>query len=626
MHGNRPLGESTAQAWAGAARQLIEDAARDGNTDAIAAWLKRADDLLEEIGASAYAYIGDKSPAGFKQRLDRYAAAIETVLNGADVSSAEVAADSALCHREARRADVTALRLAMSRRLLRWLTSKKESRVAARSFPESVQAYAADGAWVDRARMSLRGGESVPALSRAYEALFERARVEREKENEQFARLLVEWNRGAPKNDAIVRVEEVLSEIVARVTVTNPALMIVFDGVSLAVFYEFLDSLAQRQWTVFVRKQGAKREAPRLGIVPGVSALPSITEVSRASLLSGELTRGASSLEKTKFAANPALRSVSKPQKPPVLFHKGELTESGATELSRRIHDAIASPDQRVVGVVVNAVDDHLSGPDQVRPQWSIEYFSQHVAALLDEADRADRIVVFASDHGHVLDDDTEARKADNGDRWRAGEGPVESGEFAISGGRVNSPAGPSIIAAWSERIRYGSKKNGYHGGMSPQEIVVPLCVMARSGTKIDGMAESWPTAPIWWEEVHFAAPVGQGILFSSVHGVGTEPGLQWLDALVRSTSYKAQKDLAGRGAPSDSEVRQLIGLLAARNGKLTTNALAQRLGIAPVRVTGRVAAARCLLNLEGYQVLQHDVASDTVALDVEALRKQFEV
>ena len=298
MHGNRPLGESAARVWAGAARQLIDDADRDGNADAIAAWLKRADDLLEEIGASAYAYLGDTSPAGFKQRLDRYAAAIEAVLNGGDFFGAEAAAESALRNREARGADVTALRVAMSRRLLRWLTSKNESGAAVRSFPESVHAYAAEGAWVDRARMSLRGGESAPALSGAYETLFERARVEREKENERFAHLLVEWNRSAPKNDAIVTVEEVLGEVVAPVAATKPVLMIVFDGVSLAIFYELLDSLARREWTVFVRKQNTKKNGPRLGIIPGISALPSITEVSRASLLAGELNRGASSFKK----------------------------------------------------------------------------------------------------------------------------------------------------------------------------------------------------------------------------------------------------------------------------------------------------------------------------------------
>jgi hypothetical protein len=474
--------------------------------------------------------------------------------------------------------------------------------------------------------MSLRSGESVPALSHAYEALFERARVEREKENERFARLLVEWNRGAAKIDAIVRVEEVLGEVVAALAATKPVLMIVFDGVSLGIFYEFLDSLAQRQWAVFIRKESAKKDGLRLGIVPGIAALPSITEVSRASLLAGELTRGRSNLEKTKFAINAALVAVSKPRLPPVLFHKGELTDAGGTELSRQVRDAIASPDQRVVGVVVNAVDDHLSGPEQVRPQWSLDYFSQHVAALLDEAARADRIVVFASDHGHVLDADTEARKADNGDRWRASGEPAEDGECAIAGGRVNSSAGTAIIAAWSERLRYGGKKNGYHGGVSPQEVVVPICVMARSGAKLDGMVETWPSAPKWWEEYGRTTPAAQGALFTQPREAEVSPHLQWLDRLVKSEAFKAQKELAGRGAPTDAEVRQLIETLVVRGGKLTTNALAQRLAIAPIRVAARVAAVRRLLNLEGYQVMRHDVASDTVELDVEALCKQFEV
>src|SRR5581483_6078710 len=103
---------------------------------------------------------------------------------------------------------------------------------------------------------------------------------------------------------------------------------------------------------------------------------------------------------------------------------------------------------------------------------------------------------------------------------------------------------------------------------MSPQEVVVPVCVMARSGAKIEQMVETWPSAPNWWEEVHPVAPVGQGALFKPAREAESEPRLQWLDALVRSPAYKAQKTLAGRGAPSDSEVRQLIGVLVARNGK----------------------------------------------------------
>lgn len=154
----------------------------------------------------------------------------------------------------------------------------------------------------------------------------------------------------------------------------------------------------------------------------------------------------------------------------------------------------------------------------------------------------------------------------------------------------------------------------------------MPVCVMAPSGTKLDERVESWPAVPKWWEEDGFATPVGQGALFKRPGEAEVPPRLEWLDRLVKSKAFKAQKELACRGAPTDSEVRQLVEVLVAREGKLTRNALAQRLAIAPIRVAGRVAAVRRLLNLEGYQVLRHEVASDTIELDVEALRKQFEV
>ena len=58
----------------------------------------------------------------------------------------------------------------------------------------------------------------------------------------------------------------------------------------------------------------------------------------------------------------------------------------------------------------------------------------------------------------------------------------TSAGELIIEGGRVDASIGSRIVVPWSERIRYGSRKNGYHGGISPQEVVVPMCVMARAG------------------------------------------------------------------------------------------------------------------------------------------------
>ncbi len=59
LHANRALGESAARAWADAARQLVHEKSQEAR-DEVAGWLRRADDLLEEIGATQYAYLASK--------------------------------------------------------------------------------------------------------------------------------------------------------------------------------------------------------------------------------------------------------------------------------------------------------------------------------------------------------------------------------------------------------------------------------------------------------------------------------------------------------------------------------------------------------------------------------------
>jgi hypothetical protein len=57
------------------------------------------------------------------------------------------------------------------------------------------------------------------------------------------------------------------------------------------------------------------------------------------------------------------------------------------------------------------------------------------------------------------------------------------------------------VIAPWSERLRYGVKKNGYHGGISPQEMLVPIVVLSSQDTYPDGWIEASADTPMWWEE-----------------------------------------------------------------------------------------------------------------------------
>jgi hypothetical protein len=64
------------------------------------------------------------------------------------------------------------------------------------------------------------------------------------------------------------------------------------------------------------------------------------------------------------------------------------------------VRAAIASTHQRVMGVVYNAVDDHLSGPDQLHQRWTLEDL-RLLLPLLREAREARRVVVITADHGH---------------------------------------------------------------------------------------------------------------------------------------------------------------------------------------------------------------------------------
>src|SRR6185436_8007563 len=140
-----------------------------------------------------------------------------------------------------------------------------------------------------------------------------------------------------------------------------------------------------------------------------IAALPTITTVSRTSLLCGALRRGTSQMERDGFRTHPGLVAASRSAFPPVLFHKGDLIDTGGVGLAAAVQDEIARPARQVVGVVINTVDDYLAKGDQLRLHWACDAI-RPLRSLLDAARDAGRIIVLTSDHGHVLDRDTEYR------------------------------------------------------------------------------------------------------------------------------------------------------------------------------------------------------------------------
>src|SRR6185437_1436157 len=105
------------------------------------------------------------------------------------------------------------------------------------------------------------------------------------------------------------------------------------------------------------------------------------------------------------------------------------------------------------------------------------------------------------ADHGHVLEESSAVLHGSSSDRWRNGNAASDAREVVLAGSRVLTPQGEKqVVCLWSEAARYTGRKNGYHGGAAPAEVVVPLSVFAPYGVNVSGWNLAPPQQPAWWE------------------------------------------------------------------------------------------------------------------------------
>lgn len=614
-----------------ASERLVQRGAGDGSSIDVPTVLARADELLRSLGAETEAWRSRWLPSGFSLRLQRFASDLVAALDSNTPGEALAQAAAALAAiRDHARANAEPQRVARAEqalRLARYLRTVDHD-VEPHSFLEAVAMYHTQHAFADTARYALYASEPHEALGAALVMVADRVTAAREAFTQAFARLATTWFESPAGAPGVTLIEDVIPTTVAPLAQAMPVLLVVADGMSVAVSDTLGPSLESRGWTMV-------DEPTALTPASVVAALPSVTEVCRTSLFVGALRRGVASDERSGFASQPTLVRLSAPKKPPVLFHKSYL--GAAASLDPEIASAIADPQQRVVAVVVNAVDDHLLKDDMVRPEWTADYVPV-IAALSDAARVAGRCLVLTSDHGHVLDrQGTEKLPGDSSDRYRQTGAAPRPGEVVATGPRVLTDSGRVVVAA-SERIRYMSRKNGYHGGISPQEVVIPLLMFAPDGAVPDGYQEVSRPRPTWWDldaqVVEAAAPVAPaptktGLpLFDQppapivVVAAGPEPA--WLARLFASDVFKEQKQRAARAALDEARLRVLLVALSGRGGRMTTVAVAERLAMPVGRVSSVIAAASQVLNFDGYQVLF--LQSDEVVLDEPLLMMQFEL
>lgn len=661
-HGDTPITPRDGARLAEAAEAVIAELRRAEQHQEAGRHVARADELLVKIHAQAEVHRSRLSVLGYTRRLERLAADLTAALDGPTperIAACEAAFQAVAGHDQAGRepARIEAARMAI--RLVRWPELKAGGELPARPFATLADAYRADGSFVDQARDAIIGGDPLPALADAYKALEAAASARRDAENRAFAEALAGWSAGSPPRDGDgpVPIEHALARFLAppaKGAGGRPVLLIVLDGLSWAIAHPLFDAIRQGRWHEMTTEPGGRP------LPPVVAALPTITAASRASLLAGRLCRGDAGKEKGWFADHPELREASRGGDPPVLFHKAEIDDGGRGRLDPAVRAAIDSDRQRVVGVVVNAIDDHLAGSSQIEWSWTPERI-RPLRDLLEAAFAARRVVAIAADHGHVLHRDGEYRPAPGGEaRWRPDDGVVHPDEVKVSGPRVLGPGGADrAILAWRETTRYVKKHNGYHGGATPQEALPPFALFAPVPEPGKGLAACRTELPGWWLEAApqaapeappqsearppIAAPADDeydGLaLFQAAasrrpvdgsNGAAPPPTAvpapDWVARLLASETFAQQRQVASRLAPGDEQVVMVLRELDRRGGQMTAAAFAARIGLPPLRLPGFIAQLQRMLNLDGYPILDLDRDRDAVTLDVPLLKRQFEL
>lgn len=593
--------------------------------------LAQAEALLGDLGWAEGAATSDLLPAGLTARLRDLGAAL-----GQGASVAEAALARVMKHALAKpdAAEIGAARMAV--RLARWLETPETE---ALTLAESLQGQVRDGGWVDRAVNAVWSGTDDGQLAQHYAQLLERVKERRSVRDRRAAEQLVGHAAAPYPLEGVVPVERFLADVVKPWSGHDGVLLVVLDGMSMAVATEIAESAGELGLAEWVPAAGSR--------ISALAALPSLTEISRASLLSGALVQGTGPVERRGLAE----RFPGAP-----LFHKDDLRAEAGAQLPAAVISAIEDVQgMPVVAAVINAIDDTLHKQDVGVMTWDLDRLAP-LRALMYAAAGAGRTIILTADHGHVVERQSEARPGGS-PRWRipvSGE-PAE-GELLFAGPRVLIEGGAVLL--WREDVHYGRRHPGYHGGASLAEVTIPVIVLQRA-FKADGKeppgATGWlparPQAPEWWNEpvrvqrpaVAVSRPTprskaartsdaSQDALFEVSSAPAAQAGQRQSGksdlaaAVLASPTYATQRKRAGRRPPSHEVVAAVIRALSERGNRAHRETVAAVAQIPAHTVEPTLAAVKRILNVDGYPVVEDDADRVTIKLDESLLRDQFGV
>ena len=655
--GGRQLTEQQLINWGNVATLAVSDGPL---SDAV---LRRTEALIAQLGAADLVGRSEVLPAALEPRLRRLADALAAAAdtpNEAQRSAVEAAWTDVLSHRECRVDSYSARRdvqvAAAAVRLWRWGLEPTSPPAA---LAEWINYYRHELSWVDAAVNDAFTGAVDDVLARVSDAIVTAVRTRRAEQDRMFARLLASAGTHRVKgSNAPLYVEDVLDRIIAPLSAPQPSalgdelrtpvLLIVADGMSASVSNEVVaDALWQH------RPQWQECRLLAEDATAALAALPTVTEFSRCSLLSGSLQRGTAPQEQRGLSQWLTSRGMTPPGQ--VLFHKADLDAvSRGSALAKEVRAAIDDTKYRpVVACVLNDIDNALDRSDPIGTTWTLGSF-KHLDPLLSAAASVGRTVVLLSDHGHVperREQPSVQRGQQISARYRLADGvdgaTLPADEVLVDGPRVLTEGNRAVLAV-DEQVRYTGMKAGYHGGATPAEAVIPISILVNGAAPTGlGLEPVESTVPTWWNPppVNVETPpssLGQGGRHirapkKTVTPPPTVPTLFDLDApripspnaddgvakLLRSSLFTQQYQIYGRNLHK----RQLAALLRetiAAGGVLALGSAAQILGVKATRVSGALSVLAQVLNTDGVEVLT--VSGSDVQLRAALMFEQFGV
>jgi hypothetical protein len=519
--------------------------------------------------------------------------------------------------------------------------------------------YAGEGAFLDHARRAARGAAGDP-LGEAIAAVVDEVGRLRDEYDKAFAQALPAWlarSRAAgavPIEDALER----LAVPFLEESSSRKLLVLMLDGMAWANACELLLDLEAHGFAPTKHQLG--KDGKRL-LEPMLAALPTVTDVSRSAFFAGKLPRAGEALstagDPQRFEAHRGLLRVLQEGVAKLLLSSQVDDPSGGA--SRKARDLVAS-DERVVGLVLNAIDDTLRAGPQVRYRAVVDDI-RPLRDLLQAARVAGRAILLVSDHGHVPGTRLESLAVPHatGSRWRAlspEEEPRER-ELALSGDRVWRPRGKERVALlWSEADSYSSAtREGEHGGASLAEVVAPAVFVAHeklaealraqgeTGAAVDELeVTAYPKPPFWTLDLPKApsvslpprrarepkVPVQQVALpFArpTPQPVESAPAsVPEIELLKRSAVFKAMLERRPKLKERRDWIFKAVAALFESEGRLPPEVFAARTSTLLGRVPGAVSMLQEALNVDGTPVVVNDAQEKLVKLDRESFRAIF--